>query len=91
MRVFKEYLLDDKSLSTQTLYLPIGAEIVNIVKTPAGLKLLAIVKHTGYEQESLELHKYQICINDEIFYANTVKYMGSFESDIGIKHVIETD
>jgi hypothetical protein len=91
MRVFKEYLLDEKILSIQTLYLPSSAEVVNILKTTAGLKLLVIVKHASYEQEPLELHKYQICVNDEIFYTNTVKYIGSFESDVGVKHVIEVD
>ena len=86
MRLFKEFLLDAESLADQQIYMPAEAKIVNIVKTAIGLKLLAIVKQAALNTES---RKFKICLNDEIFYAKTVKYIGSFESDVGTKHVIE--
>jgi hypothetical protein len=86
MRLFKEFLLDAESLAEQQIYMPAEAEIINIVKTALGLKLLVIVKQAALDTKS---RKFKICLSDEIFYAKTVEYIGSFESDVGIKHVIE--
>ena len=91
MRVFKEYLLDEKNLADQTVYLPAESEVVNVLNTSRGLVLLAVVKHTGYEDASPEIRKFKICTSGEIFYTPTVKYIGSFESSLGIRHVIEVD
>ena len=89
MKMFKEFLLDDKNISEQSLYLPSGAEVVNVSVTDTGLMLLAIVKPAGYETELPESRIFKICETDEIFHANTVKYIGSFTNTLGIKHVIE--
>lgn len=88
MKVFKEYFLDKKYNTPQTLYIPQGAEIVNIQDTNKGLVLLAIVDPIS---SITELRKFKICANDENIYVDTVKYIGSFDSLIGIKHVIEID
>jgi hypothetical protein len=89
VKTFKEFLLDDKSITEQSIYLPAGAEVVNVSLTNAGLMLLVIVKPAGYETELPENRIFKICETDEIFHANTVKYIGSFTNTLGIKHVIE--
>jgi hypothetical protein len=89
VKTFKEFLLDDKNISEQSVYLPAGAEVVNVSLTNVGLMLLAIVKPAGHETELPENRIFKICETDEIFHANTVKYIGSFTNTLGIKHVIE--
>jgi hypothetical protein len=89
VKTFKEFLLDDKNIAEQSIYLPAGADIVNVSMTDAGLMLLAIVKPAGYETELPENRIFKICETGEIFLANTVKYIGSFTNTLGIKHVIE--
>lgn len=86
MKLFKEFLLDDKNIAEQTIYLPQGAEAVGIRMTDKGLMLYVII---GYEATAPELRTFKICVNGENFIANTVKYIGNFESSLGIKHVIE--
>ena len=89
MREFKEFLLDNKTISEQSIYLPTGAEVVNVSNTDRGLMLLAIVPASGYENGAPEIRTFKICANGENFIASTVKYIGSFESITGNKHVIE--
>ena len=89
MKTFKEFLLDDKISANQNIYLPAGADVVNALKTNKGLMLLAIVKSAGYDTDIPEIRTFKICSNDEIFTAPAVSYIGSFESSLGIKHVIE--
>lgn len=91
MKVFNEFLLDADSSTEQTVYLPADSEVVNIIKTGEGIKLLVLAKYAGYDSQPPEIHKFKICASDEIFYLNIVKYIGSFESSLGIRHVIETD
>lgn len=89
MRTFKEYMLDEKQLSDQTLYLPAGADIVAVTKTSKGVMLVVVTKHVTYNAPAPELHTFKICASDEIFYADTVNYIGSFEGSLGLRHVIE--
>ena len=89
MKTFKEFLLDEFIITEQSVYLPAGAEVVNVLMTNAGLMLLAIVKPTGYETELPENRIFKICDTGEIFYTHAVKYIGSFQSTLGIRHVIE--
>lgn len=89
MKTFKEFLLDDKSATEQSIYLPASAKVVSVSMTDTGLTLLALVKHTGCDMEIPKNRIFKICKTDEIFYANTVKYVGSFQSTLGTKHVIE--
>lgn len=87
MRVFKEYLLDKKSIAEQSLYMPHGAEVVKVLDTGRGLTLLALVTLKDQTISIPELRIFKICAIEERFYAGTVKYIGSFDS--GTKHVIE--
>jgi hypothetical protein len=89
MKVFKEYLLDEQILTPQTICLPYAADVVNIIDTAKGPVLLAIVTPEEFTMGLPELRTFKICVNDENIYANTVKYIGSFVSSIGIKHIIE--
>lgn len=89
MKTFKEYLLDDKILTEQTIHMPHGAKVVNVKNTDKGLMLLAIITPEAYVTGLPELRTFKICTNGEIFSADTVIYVGSFESIIGTKHVIE--
>lgn len=88
MKVFKEFLLED-TLEEQTVYLPSGAEVVSVSKTGKGIQLLVIATPKGYETSLPEIRTFKICLTDENFPWHTVKYVGSFISDIGSKHVIE--
>lgn len=89
MKTFKEYLLDEKVLKEQTVHMPPGTSIVNVRKTGAGLMLLALTTPEAYVTNLPEIRTFKICANGEIFIAPTVKYIGSFESVTGIKHVVE--
>ena len=86
MQMFKNYLLDKKCFTPQTLYLPTSADIVAIRDTDKGLILLATI--TPFTTAT-ELRTFKICANDESIYADAVKYIGSFDTDIGIRHVVE--
>lgn len=88
MRTFREFLLED-TLETQTVHLPAGTEVVSVSKTDKGIMLLAITTPKGYETELPEIRTFKICLTDENFVNHTVKYIGSFMSNIGPKHVIE--
>ena len=86
MKTLKEYLLDSKIISEQTIHLPNTAEIVNVLSTKKGLVLLALVDNSS---ELPDLRTFKICSSNEIFYYDAVKYIGSFDSITGNKHVIE--
>ena len=89
MKLFREYFLDTTTHMEQTLYLPKDADIVKVNFTNKGLALLAIVTPEGCATEFPELRTFKICVNEENLYTDTIKYIGSFESNIGIKHLIE--
>ena len=86
MRMFKSYLIDKKCLTPQTLYLPTFADIVAVRDTHKGLMLLAIITPTA---TMTELRTFKVCADDENIYADAVKYIGSFDTDIGIRNVVE--
>ena len=86
MLVFKEYVIDKKSIAVQTTYLPENANIVNVKSSDKGLSLIALVDPIAL---TTELRTFKICTDDENIYFDTVKYLGSFESDLGMRHVIE--
>lgn len=89
MKKIKEFLLDNKSLSTQTLYLPAGAKVLNVYDTEKGLILLTLVPPEEVSIEPPELRIFKICTTDEKFYIDTVEYIGSYKSSIGMRHVFE--
>jgi hypothetical protein len=85
MKVFKEYYLDKKSFAHQTLYLPQDADILSVYDKPKGLTLLTI----SSVFPNTKLRTFKICATGENIYEDTVRYIGSINSDIGMKHVIE--
>lgn len=89
MRVIKEYLLDDKSLAPQSIYLPIGTDVVSIQETGIGLMLLVITTPDEYTARLPEMRKFKICSSDENIFADTLKYIGSFKNSLGTRHVVE--
>lgn len=89
MKLFREYFLDSAAMTKQTLYLPKDANVIKVSPTNKGLALLAIVTPEEYSNELPELRTFKICVNEENLYTDTVKYIGSFESNLGIKHLIE--
>lgn len=88
MRAFKEFLIED-TMAEQTVYMPAESEIVGVNKTDHGIFLLAIVPAAGYSETTPEIRNFKICLLGENFSYSTVKYIGSFDSIIGNKYVIE--
>ena len=88
MKTFKEFLLED-TLDEQTIHMPKATEVVSVAKTGKGIMLLTITTAKGYEIGLPEIRTFKICLTDEKFQDHTVKYIGSFTSNIGPKHVIE--
>lgn len=86
MKTFKEYLLDSASLTKQTVYLPTGAEVLRVSDTDSGLMLLVLADSTI---NMSELRTFKICLKDENLDVGAVRYVGSFDSSIGTKYVIE--
>lgn len=86
MKTFKEYTLDSNSLAEQSIYLPNGAEVVKVEEGDKGLVLIALIDTTTTLSE---LRAFKICLKDENWSAGTVKYIGSFNSFIGTKYVVE--
>ena len=84
--MFKNYLLDKKCFTPQTLYLPTCTDIVAIRDTDNGLMLLATITPST---TTTELRTFKICANDESIYADAIKYVGSFDTSIGTRHVVE--
>ena len=86
MKMFKEYLIDKKCSAPQNVYMVQGAEVVNVQDTDKGLMLIALRNSTN---SLTELHTFKICSNNENIHTDTVKYIGSYQSLLGIQHVIE--
>lgn len=88
MREFREFLIED-TMAEQTVYMPCESEIVGVNKTDRGIFLLAIVPAPGYDKTVPEIRTFKICLLSENFSYPIVKYIGSFNSIIGNKYVIE--
>lgn len=86
MKKFNTYLLEN-TITEQHVYLPEGAEVVGVITNDSVVNLLAIVPNSSLGAPALR--RFKICMTDEIFIGSTVKYIGSFKSDLGFKHVIE--
>ena len=86
MKVIKEYLLDKTNVAKQALYITQGADIVYIRDTDIGLMLYCIVNAT---ENKTELRTFKICSVSENIYEDDIKYLGAFQSSVGMRHVIE--
>ena len=65
--------------------------MVNVRYSNNLLILLVIATLKEPINKALKVRTFKVCLNDENLYTNTVKYLGSFESLTGIRHVIEID
>lgn len=86
MKAIKRYFLDKNVTVNQTIYLPDEAEITDVKDTSKGLNLYALVDIT---KPAISLHTFKILNTGEAFYADNCKYIGSFEGNYGVRHVIE--
>lgn len=86
MRVIKEYRLNKDCVSTQTIYLPRGAEPLAVRNTPSGLLLQAM---SDFAETETELRTFKICSVEENIYVDAINYIDNFESSTGIRHVLE--
>lgn len=86
MKKFKEVLLDNRCLSPQTVYLPKGAEPVAVLMKDKGLVVITLCDASA---EDTELRTFKICAIDENIYSDTVRYIGSFDSIIGTRYLLE--
>ena len=89
MKAFKEFLLDANNLAPQTLYLPSDAEIVGINYVFGELKLLVLASLVDPSVNLPKLNTFKIYQNNEIIYAHTVKYIGSFKRSSDLMHVVK--
>ncbi len=87
MRTIKSYLLDKSSIGIQSLYLPSDAKLVSIQDTDIGLTMFAV---TDPNNHRTDLRTFKICSADETIYNDNIVYIGSYKSDNGIRHVVET-
>lgn len=86
MKTIKEYFLNKKTVSPQTLYMPVGAKIVNILENGSNVRLVTVID----PNETLtNLRTFKICTNTESIYNDNIEYLGSFISAFGDRHVIE--
>ena len=86
MKTIKEYLLDKKCVTPQTVYLPKGAEIVAINDSNTEFNLVAIINPM---EATTELHTFKVCLPGENLYVDTVKYIGSFKGSFGLEYIVE--
>ena len=89
MKLFREYLLDSCVNSEQTIYLPKCADIVDVNYLDNSLKLLALVVPEELSGALPELRTFKICTTEENLYFDTIRYIGSFKSSLGIRLLIE--
>lgn len=82
----KEFLLDKTITGVQTLYMPVGTQLFTVVDTQGGLFIIAAV---DIAETSTQLRSFKICDNRGWFTEQSVKYVGSFETDVGTQHVVE--
>ena len=86
MLVFREYCLDAATVSTQTLYLPLGAEIVSAHSVYSGIALDVLIDPN---ESSTTLRKLKVCLACENLYEDTVKYIDTVTVDSGTKYIVE--
>lgn len=86
MKTLKEITLDSAVLTPQTVYLAKGAEVLDLAVEDKILKL-TILK--DIDAENNQLRTFKICTKDENIYFDAVKYIGSFETMLGKRYLLE--
>jgi hypothetical protein len=87
VKTIREYYIDKKCLTPTTIYLPRDAEVVNISELKDQLVLFVLLDLNN--QFTTNLRTFKICRSGENIYSDAVKYIGSINTDIGIRHVVE--
>ena len=87
MKTIREYYLDKKCLTPTSIYIPEGAKVVNIFELKDQLVLFVLLDIN--KQFITNLRTFKICRSGENIYSDAVKYIGSVNTDIGIRHVVE--
>ena len=86
MKIIKEHLLDHKSVVIQTAYFVKNSEIVATRMTSVGLMLYSI---SDVNETAQELRSFKICTAAETLFTDNVKYIGNFECEYGLMHIVE--
>lgn len=82
----KEFLLDRDSMNNQTVYMPVGAQLFTVTYSTAGLFVVAAV---DIAETQCQLRTFKICDSDGWFVEHAIKYVGSFNTDSGMRYVVE--
>jgi hypothetical protein len=86
MRAIKEYIIDQKVVEPQTLYMVRGAEVVGLIDGDSNVKIVTVIDPT----ESIsDLRTFKICTTTDTIYSDNITYVGNFLSAFGTKYVIE--
>lgn len=86
MTKIKEFLLDRDSMNNQTVYMPVGAQLFTVTDSATGLFIVAAV---DVAETHNQLRTFKICDSNGWFMEPVVKYVGSFITDGGMRHVVE--
>ena len=86
MRIIKEFLLERHTIAPQTAYLPKDAKVLAVQNTDKGLMLYALVDPVKF---GTDLRTFKICDTSENIYEDNISYIGSYNTDFCLRHVIE--
>lgn len=86
MQVIKEFLLEKHTIAPQTTYLAKDAKVLTVQNTDKGLMLYALVDPTKF---GTDLRTFKICDTSENIYEDNFNYIGSYNTDFCLRHVIE--
>ena len=86
MKRVRDYILDSTRIINQTLYLPKGAEIISIENSGSLLTLYVLLDPTEVQDD---LRTFKICTTSQNFFEDNVKFLGTFKSDFGPRHLFE--
>lgn len=86
MQKINEYFIKDGVVSAQTVYMTTGAQVVHASEENGVVTLFALAEATEF---TTELRSFEIHGTGELFSAETVKYVASYSSAIGTRHVFE--
>lgn len=87
MKIFKEITLEP-ILSAQNFYLDSATEVLDVINDDEKVILLTLVPYSS-SVDKIELKTFKICLPDETFYNDAVKYIGSFNASSGRRYVVE--
>lgn len=86
MKVVKEYLISDNTTRAQNVYMTTGADVFTATEESGVVRLFVVADNTV---STSELRSFEVHGSDELFDAECVKYIASYESSLGFRHVFE--